>query len=184
MASWLIANMHKIYLLFVLVLASPPAFAQERAGCFLRDSQGKAVDLGNLCPEQSKLKVQSKVYGKNIIIPIKRRVSGIPIIEVVFNGRHRYEMAFDTGASLIAITPEMAKRLGIKVERKAIFGTANGNVVANIGTVNSIKVGNVIQKDLPVVIPAGLTIGLLGQNFFGEHDVTIRANEIIINKRP
>ncbi len=168
-------------ILIVVTLSSLPAIAQERAGCFLRDSQGRALDLGDLCPGQPK--IHSKAFSKNITIPIKHRISGIPIIEVVFNGRHRYDMAFDTGASLIAITPEMARSLGVKTQRRATFITATGKVQADIGMVSSIKVGNVIQKNLPVVIPTGLAIGLLGQNFFGQNDVTIRSNEILINAR-
>lgn len=162
-----------------------PSLAQEQDGCFLRDNQGKLIDLGGLCgnknaspPPQN----SSNTLG-NFRIPIKRRVSGVPVIDVTFNGKQRYEMAFDTGASTITITSKMAQELNIKLETKAVLSTANGEVVADVGRVSSAAVGGVIQKDLAVIIAPGVPIGLLGQNFFGEHDVTIKANEILIHSR-
>ena len=180
----------KKWLSSLLVLSSigisiVPGYAQEKSGCFMQDGQGKSFDLGSLCGSSSPnapSKVNSNSKG-NFTVPIKRRESGVPVIDVIFNGKKHYEMAFDTGASWIAITPEMAKELKIKPETKAVLSTANGQVVVDVGRVSSAQVSGIVQKDLAVVISPGLSIGLLGQNFFGEHDVTIRANEILITSR-
>ena len=178
----------KKWLSSLLVLSSigisiVPSYAQEKSGCFMQDGQGKAFDLGTLCGSNSP-NPSSKVNSKgNFRVPIKRRVSGVPVIDVIFNGKKHYEMAFDTGASWIAITPEMAKELKIKPETKAVLSTANGQVVVDVGRVSSAEVSGVVHKNLAVVISPGLSIGLLGQNFFGEHDVTIRADEILITSR-
>jgi len=165
-----------------------PSFAQEQSGCFWKDSNGKSVDLGDLCnnkntsPPSQPPQVNSP--SSNIFrIPIKRRVGGVPVIDVIFNGTQRYEMAFDTGATAIAITPEMAKDLNIKPDNKAVISTGNGNVVVQVGRVASVQVGHVVHKDLAVIILPKIPIGLLGQNFFGQHDVTIKADEIVINFR-
>ncbi len=161
-----------------------PGLAQEQDGCFLRDNKGKLIDLGGLCGNKKDSPPQnSSNTSGNFRIPIKRRTGGVPVIEVTFNGKQRYEMAFDTGASTITITPKMAQELNVKLETKAVISTANGEVVADVGRVSSAAVGGVMQKDLTVIIAPGVPMGLLGQNFFGEHDVTIKANEILINSR-
>jgi len=172
-----------------LLIGVLPTLAQEQSGCFWKDNNGKSVDLGELCPKNNPsplphpTQVNSTPSGI-FRIPIKRRESGVPIIDVIFNGKRSYEMAFDTGASWITITPEMAKSLKVKPERKAFLSTANGNVVLDVGKIASVQAGLIVQKNLFVVISPGLSsIGLLGQNFFGQHDVTIKANEIIINLR-
>lgn len=162
-------------------LTISPSLAQEQDGCFLQDSNGKSIDLGPLCNKN--ISPINNSSSEDFRIPIKRRVSGVPVIDVTFNGKQRYEMAFDTGATWIAITPQMAQELKVKGESKAILSTANGEIMVDVGRVSSAQVGGIIQKNLTVVITPGVPVGLLGQNFFGEHDVTIKANEILLRSR-
>ncbi|MDZ8260676.1 retropepsin-like aspartic protease [Nostoc sp. ChiQUE01b] len=116
--------------------------------------------------------------------PIKRRIGGTPIVEVTFNGQQEFEMIVDTGASGTVITQEMADALGIVTVGKAKANTASSRAVEfPVGYVNSMAVGGVIVKKIPVAIAgAELETGLLGHDFFGNYDVTIKRN--VVEFRP
>ncbi len=116
--------------------------------------------------------------------PIKRRAGGTPIVEVTFNGQKKFEMIVDTGASGTVITQEMANTLGIVPVGKAKANTASSRAVEfPVGYVNSMAVAGVIVNKVPVAIAgAELETGLLGHDFFGNYDVTIKRN--IVEFRP
>ncbi|MEH2023071.1 retropepsin-like aspartic protease family protein [Nostoc sp.] len=116
--------------------------------------------------------------------PIKRRIGGTPIVEVTFNGQQQFEMIVDTGASGTVITQEMANALGIVTVGKAKANTASSRAVEfPVGYVNSMAVGGVIVNKIPVAIAgAELETGLLGHDFFGNYDVTIKRN--VVEFRP
>lgn len=116
--------------------------------------------------------------------PIKRRIGGTPIVEVTFNGQQQFEMIVDTGASGTVITQEMANALGIVPVGKAKANTASSRAVEfPVGYVNSMAVGGVIVNKVAVAIAgAELETGLLGHDFFGNYDVTIKRN--VVEFRP
>lgn len=116
--------------------------------------------------------------------PIKRRIGGTPIVEVTFNGQQQFEMIVDTGASGTVITQQMANALRIVTVGKAKANTASSRAVEfPVGYVNSMAVGGVIVNKVPVAIAgAELETGLLGHDFFGNYDVTIKRN--VIEFRP
>lgn len=116
--------------------------------------------------------------------PIKRRIGGTPIVEVTFNGQQKFEMIVDTGASGTVITQQMANALGIVTVGKAKANTASSRAVEfPVGYVNSMAVGGVIVNKIPVAIAgAELETGLLGHDFFGNYDVTIKRN--VVEFRP
>ncbi|NER45399.1 MAG: aspartyl protease [Symploca sp. SIO1B1] len=152
------------------------AHSQEAIPCFMTDDNGNVIDLGELCglgtPGNGRLQV-----------PIKRRESNIPVVDVTFNGTKTFEMLFDTGASGVAITSQMATALGVKPEGKGISETAGGTVEVAFGRVNSVAAGGVEAKNIVVSINEFLDIGLLGQGFFGSYDVTIREDVIEFSPR-
>ncbi|MDZ8067148.1 MAG: retropepsin-like aspartic protease [Nostoc sp. DedQUE08] len=116
--------------------------------------------------------------------PIKRRIGGTPIVEVTFNGQQQFEMIVDTGASGTVITQEMANALGIVTVGKAKANTASSRAVEfPVGYVNSMAVGGVVVNRVAVAIAgAELETGLLGHDFFGNYDVTIKRN--VVEFRP
>lgn len=116
--------------------------------------------------------------------PIKRRIGGTPIVEVTFNGQQQFEMIVDTGASGTVITQQMADALGIVPVGKAKANTASSRAVEfPVGYVNSMAVGGVIVNKVAVAIAgAELETGLLGHDFFGNYDVTIKRN--VVEFRP
>ncbi|WP_009634189.1 retropepsin-like aspartic protease family protein [Synechocystis sp. PCC 7509] len=116
---------------------------------------------------------------------IKSRHGGTPVIDVTFNGGTQFEMIVDTGASGTVITQQMAAVLGVVPIGRATANTASDrNVEFSIGKVNSIEVGGAIVKNVPVAIAptANLDIGLLGQDFFSNYDVTIKRD--VVEFRP
>ena len=118
------------------------------------------------------------------IAPIKRRIGGTPIIEVTFNGTQRFEMIVDTGASGTVITKKIAAALGVVPVGKAKANTASAKAVEfPIGYLDSMEVGGMTVSKVPVAIAGTeLETGLLGHDFFGNYDVTIKRN--VVEFRP
>jgi len=113
-------------------------------------------------------------------VPIKRRESGIPVIEVLFNGSQTFDMIVDTGASGTLITRQMAAALGVKPFTSATVDTASQkDVKVPIGYVNSMEVQGAVVQRVPVAIAGpNLETGLLGHDFFGDYDVTIKRDVV------
>lgn len=118
-------------------------------------------------------------------VPITRRMGGTPVVNVTFNGTQTYEMIVDTGASGTLITQAMASALGVTSVGQVRVDTASARDVAfPLGYVNSIEVGGAIATDVVVAVAGpDLSIGLLGHDFFGNFDVTIRQNEVEFRAR-
>jgi clan AA aspartic protease (TIGR02281 family) len=178
--------MKKILITFFMFagisLIPSPSQSQDQQGCFIFDpTTGKRTDLSRFCNNNS-TPVKSGL-GK-FQVPIKRRNSGIPVIDVKFNGRQTFEMMLDTGASDTVLTTEMAKTLGVKQEGVILVNTPSDTQVQfPIGKVSSVEVGGVVAKNLSVAISPSLSVGLLGQSFFGKHDVVIKEKMIEFHSR-
>jgi len=169
-----------------LVLVSPGTLAQEDSGlCFMTTSSGQRIDLGSLCGEgeldTQKPSQQSGVFSA----PIVRRASGIPIIQVTFNSTKPFDMMVDTGASGTLITQQMAKILGVKQDGFIQINTASARgVKIPTGVVNSIEVDGAVVQNVKVAIAGPeLDVGLLGHDFFGQYDVTIKENIVEFRRR-
>ncbi|MDG2991160.1 retroviral-like aspartic protease family protein [Candidatus Synechococcus calcipolaris G9] len=119
--------------------------------------------------------------------PIIRRQNGIPVIRVLFNQRLASEMMVDTGASMTVITRPLARALGItpaNVVDNAVFNTANGQTVMPIVYVRSLDVAGLNQTMIPVAIAGPeLSMGLLGQDFLQQFDLSLRQDHIQFHRR-
>jgi gag-polyprotein putative aspartyl protease len=116
--------------------------------------------------------------------PIIGRLGGTPVIEVTFNGRQKFPMILDTGASGIVITERMAASLGVVPVGKILAQTPSQKAVEfPVGIVDSVAVGGAVVTDMPVAIASQLEVGLLGQDFFRNYDVTIRSDAIEFHVR-
>lgn len=123
-----------------------------------------------------------------IAVPIKRRIAGTPVIDVSFNGGSTYEMIVDTGASMTLITQPMAAALNVRPEdpnRRVQVNTANAKgIELPVGTLKTLEVREAKVENLPVAIAGPeLDIGLLGQDFFGQYDVTIKESSVEFQNR-
>lgn len=169
------------------------AIAQERPGCFFETASGEFVDLNNgeIC-QVPILEVPTSagvegtpanstgVYEAKIV----RRSGGIPVIQVLFNGNQSYEMLVDTGASNTVITPVMAELLGVLPTGRTKADTpSQKGVELDIGLVRSVSIDGAVASNIPVAIAPALDIGLLGQDFFGRYDVTIKQDVIEFRER-
>ena len=179
------------YLLIVstfLVNISGPAKAQSGQNCFLLDANGNAINLEYLCggSENNSLPRKRAKSGRSnfIVIPIKRRVGGTPVVEARFNDQYAFEMLFDTGATVTVITESMARELDLEKTGRLPFQTASNNLIYfDTARVSSVKIENKETNNLNIAIAPTLDIGLLGQDFYGAYDITIRSNTIELTRR-
>jgi predicted aspartyl protease len=165
-----------------LTLFTSSLSTKAQQACFMQGADGRQINLGHLCGVAPPKAAQTEA--KVFQIPIKRRLGSIPTVEVTFNGAQTFEMLFDTGATAIAITPRMANLLGIQILGQDTTETAAGSVKVGIGQVSSVTAGNYSAKNLKVGIVSQLREpGLLGQNFYGHYDVTIKQKVIELRVR-
>jgi predicted aspartyl protease len=117
--------------------------------------------------------------------PIKRRQRGTPVIDVTFNGTQTFEMVVDTGASGTVITQAMAKSLNIVPNGTVTANTASAKgITFRTGTVESIAVDGAVERKVRVAIGgAELEMGLLGQDFFSQYDVSLKQDVVEFHRR-
>lgn len=113
--------------------------------------------------------------GSNGHFYTEARVKGVPIYAVV-----------DTGASVIALTGADARKIGLTwnaSEVETVARGASGDVRGVIRRVDSVDVGGIVVRDLEVmIIPEGLDITLLGQNFLGRvTSVEMRGGSMVLS---
>ena len=125
------------------------------------------------------------VLPKFFSVPIKGRNHGTPIIEVTFNGTRKFEMLFDTGATVTLITREIAYSLQLKPQGLAKVTVADGAEVVVAKTIlKSLEIDGHIKKNMPVVVaPPAMEEGLLGQDFYEGYDIAIKENVIEFRKQ-
>ncbi|MGL6284510.1 MAG: retropepsin-like aspartic protease family protein [Microcoleaceae cyanobacterium] len=171
----------------LLILPIPQAIAQEAEGCFMRTASGKIVNLTSSVCQLNPPEAIAPVGGAKAgtyTIPIKRREANIPVVDVTFNGKETFEMLLDTGASGTVITPEIAKALQVKPTGVVKADTpSQQDVEFTIGKLASIQAGGLVTQNVNVAISPALNIGLLGQDFFGDYDITIKEEVIELKIR-
>lgn len=78
----------------------------------------------------------------------------------------------DTGASSVALTPEDARKAGVRLSTlnyDVPISTAGGQNVAAYVNLKSISIGAVTLRNVrALVVPEGLSTSLLGMSFLGE----------------
>lgn len=88
-------------------------------------------------------------------------------------GNYRIKMMVDTGASIVALTADDARALGIRNDtsaRKIRLSTANGSVTGFRTVLREVRLGEIVVRNVDaVVLPAGaLSISLLGNSFLSK----------------
>ncbi len=183
--------MKKIFKLSILIIAwnalISSVSAQETT-CFMLDDRGHPLDLSYLCGNSSldlPAKAVPTTYQNGTYrVPIARRQGGIPVIQVKFNDRYVFEMLLDTGASVTALTKEMAKTLQIKPKGSLAIQTPSDDLIhLPASYVDSITTAGITSKNVLIIVSPSLPMGLLGQNFFGIYDITIKEDAIEFRER-
>lgn len=168
---------------------------QASSTCFMLDSNGNTIDLGNLCqgsnstrttrPRRSIPVPTQAVAQKGVhVVPIKSRRSGIPVIDVKFNDRYIFEMMLDTGASSVVITQQMARKLRVNhLETVLVSTPSSSSFKMPAGYVSSVGIGKLTKKNIRVITSPSMNMGLLGQSFFGSYDITIKSDVVEFRER-
>ncbi|MDA0866359.1 MAG: retropepsin-like aspartic protease [Cyanobacteria bacterium] len=112
--------------------------------------------------------------GRVARIPIVERRGGTPLVSVSLaaeGGSQRFNMLFDTGATVTLITEAMARAIGFKAAGQATVTVADGRQVAlPIGYID-IEVGGLVKRN--VLVAVGGDAGLLGQDVYGEYGLSV-----------
>jgi predicted aspartyl protease len=105
------------------------------------------------------------------------------LVDVHANGRGPFQFAIDTGTSTTAITPELAKKLGIASRPIGAGTTAGAHVDVTAGALKSFQVGGAKIDNMTVVVAdffpmlsnaIGVKLdGIVGYNFLRNYKVVI-----------
>jgi clan AA aspartic protease (TIGR02281 family) len=110
------------------------------------------------------------------------------VAEVVINNAARGRFLVDTGASITAISRELADGLGIAPGRPPVMlklQTMSGELKAPLVSIAVLKVGSVEAKDVSAVVhdvPGGLD-GVLGNTFLDRYSVTFNTRQGLLTVR-
>ncbi|MEX0270110.1 TIGR02281 family clan AA aspartic protease [Leptolyngbyaceae cyanobacterium UHCC 1019] len=151
--------------------------AQDEA-CYMVNAAGRRINLGKLCGAGNAKPSSSSTKGL-YSVPIKRRDGGTPVIDVTFNGNQKFEMLLDTGASGTLITRSMARALQIPIVGAGQFTMADGRtILMPLGRLSSISIQGARVNNVNVAIANDAADGLLGHDFLGNYDITIKRDVI------
>lgn len=107
-----------------------------------------------------------EVVGEELRVPMA--ADGHFWVDVSINGTRR-KMLVDSGATVTAIPASTAAEAGLDQKTNlapVILRTANGTVTAKASQADEVRIGNIVARDLGVIISPGLgDTHVLGMNF-------------------
>lgn len=105
------------------------------------------------------------------------------LVDVYANGRGPFQFAIDTGTSTTAITPELAKQLGVASSPVGAATTGGAQVDVTAGVLPSFQVGGARIDQMAVVVADFFTMlskaagakldGIVGYNFLRNYKVAL-----------
>lgn len=112
---------------------------------------------------------------------------GVWVVPVVVNGRHRGRFLFDTGSSVVVISPAFAARVGAKARGTDTLEleTLGGRTRGAWATLGSLRVGDAEVRNAEVIIhaPGGDLDGILGNTFLNRWDVALDPDRRLLRLR-
>lgn len=130
-------------------------------------------------------RVESFARGAQTEIPIRLANPAKPLIlvDIFANGRGPFQFAIDTGTSTTAISPELAKQLGVETSPVGTGTTGGAPVDFQTGSLPSFQLGGAKIDNTPVVVAdffamlsaaVGTNLdGIVGYNFLRNYKVVI-----------
>ena len=130
-------------------------------------------------------RVESFVRGTRTEVPIRLASPAKPLIliDVHAHGRGPFQFAIDTGTSTTAITPELARQLGVTSSPAGAGTTGGGPINFSAGSLQSFQVGGAKIDNVAVVVADFFTMlnaaiganldGIVGYNFLRNYKVVI-----------
>lgn len=92
----------------------------------------------------------------------------------------------DTGATLVAISADEAKRAGVdyRAGRPIQISTANGIITAYLVTLDRISIGGIVLHGVEASVhEGGLGVALLGMSFIKRLEMRREADQLVLHKR-
>jgi predicted aspartyl protease len=168
-----------------VVIRSQPAASTARASAPAPTTPPPVAAAARPPIESVPANSSASTQQRTFYAPIVRREGNTPVIQVTFNNNQTFDMIVDTGASGTLITDRMAQALGVvPVAATRVDTASESGVVVPLGYVNSIAVNGAMTQNVMVAIAGPqLSTGLLGHDFFGGYDVTIREHEVVFRER-
>jgi aspartyl protease family protein len=130
--------------------------------------------------------VRAARLSRELHIPFVREGS-LMRVDVRLNDRLTAPFYIDTGASGIALPPQFADRLGIRVTRdtpQVQVATANGLVTRPVIVLESVDLGGARVEGLEATLNPSMEVGLLGGSFFNNFVYRVDAAESVITLAP
>lgn len=115
--------------------------------------------------------------GGEVIIPRSR--DGHYYVRGSING-HSVDFMVDTGASMVSIGRGIARSAGLPSGMPASFSTANGTVMGEIVSGQTVEAGGIVVKGLSVGVGVVGDVALLGQNFLRRVDVLQSGDKMVL----
>ena len=117
---------------------------------------------------------------------ILRRQGSEPFITAGAINRRPVSLLIDTGASVVALSESLARKLGLRLGARQSVNTANGKTTGYSTVLSSLQLGEhlTLSKVQAVIIP-GMEVGeqvLLGLNVLQRFELVQRHNELIIRE--
>jgi aspartyl protease family protein len=128
------------------------------------------VERASIDPYLGKLASQLNLGGQQVVgnaVRVKMASSGHFVVNASIDGTKR-RMMIDSGATITALSTATADAAGLQPDPElmpVIIQTANGDVRAQTATVRELRIGNVVARDLKVVVsPAFGRMDVIGMN--------------------
>ena len=122
------------------------------------------------------------VLGEDNTVVLQRGLDGHYRAQALINGQ-QVDVLVDTGASGVAISQHVADRLGLQSHAGVRTSTANGDTIAYMTWLDTVKLGGVEAKNVAAMIAPGLGGDvLLGMSFLSRMDVRLHQGSMTIKQ--
>lgn len=122
------------------------------------------------------------VLGEDRTVVLQRGLDGHYRAEALINGV-KVNVLVDTGATGVAISQRVADQLGLQSRSAIRTATANGDSIAYMTRLDSVKLGGVEAHDVAAIIAPGLDGDvLLGMSFLSRMDVRLYQGTMTIKQ--
>jgi clan AA aspartic protease (TIGR02281 family) len=127
------------------------ALKQINAGTKIQMRLGPSIAFKNEMPEFQKMKAEASDGTVKLIFE-----GGVPTVKATLNGTEKVDMVVDSGAAIVTLSADVAKKLDIKLSKSDPIMhliTASGEKVdAHLVTLESIKVGPFIAEHVQCAV--------------------------------